>query len=97
MITKILGVFDLIAAIFFCINNLFDRADTWFPNKIIVILGFYLLIKGILFVAFLDFASILDVICAIIIFVSLVMPISPILSLVIVFFLLQKAFFSIFT
>lgn len=95
MITKILGITDIFAALFFFMNNYLDKGNFWFPDKIIFIFAFYLLIKGLIFLAFLDFASILDVICAIILFVSLSMIISPLIALFVIIFLLQKGFFSL--
>ena len=91
---KILGIFDILTALLFLINN-FDKSDAWFPNKIVLIAGIYLLIKGVLFLFILDFASSLDVISAVIILLSLVISIHPVLSLIVIIFLVQKGIFSL--
>jgi len=93
MLLKIFGVIDLGIAIFFALN-LFDKWGI-FPDKIILIAGIYLLIKGILFAIILDFASVIDIICAIIMLLSLSFSIAPLISAFVIIFLAQKAFFSI--
>lgn len=94
MLSKILGILDLLVAIIL-ILNLLDKNNTWFPNKIILVAGIYLLIKGLLFVFFLDFASTLDVISGIIILLWIILNIPSVVILLITVFLFQKAFFSI--
>jgi len=91
MITKLLGIMDLVTAIAFLLGNAFS----WFPSGVILFFAGYLLIKGLLFLIFLDFASIIDIICGLIILISIWLPVSTILAIIVVIYLLQKAFFSI--
>jgi len=95
MLHKVLGVADLITALAFFLNTFLDKTDHWFPDKIIIILAIYLIIKGIFFLVSLDFASIIDIICGIILILSIYMFIPLILSTVVLVFLLQKAIFSL--
>ena len=95
MIVKILGMTDIIAAVSFFINNNFDKSG-WFPNSIVIIFGIFLLVKGVIFLSSMDIASILDIICAAIIFVSVIF--FPIHALVVFFvdiYLILKGFISI--
>lgn len=92
MLLRVFGVIDFAIAAFFAIN-IFDKLG-FFPDKIILIAGIVLLVKGIFFLIFMDFASIIDIICGIIIIISIFIPISQIISALVVIFLLQKAFFS---
>ena len=95
MLIKLFGVLDLLTAIVFLINNNFDKAHNWFPNSIVLILAVYLLLKGIFFVLILDFASLIDIICAVIILISLYIWITPILAFLVIIFLAQKGIFSL--
>ena len=95
MLAKILGVLDLIVAAVFFVNNTFDKSDSWFPDKIVLIMGIYLLIKGILFLLTIDFASSLDVIASIIIIISAWVTIPLILAIIVLIFLVQKGLLSL--
>ena len=95
MITKLFGILDILTALAFFLNNNFDRTGSWFPNSLVLILAIYLIIKGIIFVIILDFASLIDIICAIIILISLVTPINAVLTFLVVIFLFQKGIFSV--
>ena len=95
MLLPTLGVLDILTAILFFINNNFDKSGhDWFPNRIILIAGLYLLIKGLMFIIFLDFTSAADVIAAVIILLSLIVHIPVILTAIVVLFLVQKGIFS---
>jgi len=96
MLIKILGITDIIIAILFTINANLDKWN-WFPDRIILWAGIFLLIKGILFVLTLDFASLLDIICAIVILLSLTFNISLLISAIVILILLQKGFLSLAT
>ncbi len=91
MIFKILGILDLITALVFLINNWFDKTLHWFPDKIVLVLAIYLIIKGIFFLISLDFASIIDIICGIVIILSLYFTIPLLLAAIIFIYLLQKS------
>jgi len=91
MIVKILGIIDIITAISFWIFGIFHPG---FMSGFILILGFYLLIKGIAFAVRLNLMSIIDVVCALIILAStsIVMPIF--IVIIVALFILQKGIFS---
>ena len=67
MIGKLLGIGDILTAILFNFYNNFGL----FPTEWVLVFGIYLLIKGGLFSLSLDIASIIDVICAILMLGSL--------------------------
>jgi hypothetical protein len=94
MIIKMFGIMDLIVALAFFINNFFDKTSDWFPNKIILVLAIYIIIKGLFFLFTWDLASIIDIICGILILLSTYWIIPAILASIVIIFLLQKAFFS---
>ena len=91
MIVKILGLADLIVAAIFLISVYFLS----FPTTIILVAGIYLLIKGLIFSILLDVASILDVICAMIILLSIPFNLSLLLSSVVLLFLILKGIMSL--
>ena len=95
MIMKLLGVADLIIALLFFLNNTFDKSDAWLPNSIILWAGIVLLVKGIFFLIFLDFASIIDIVCGLIIILSAFMSIYWLLAFLVAVFLVQKGLISI--
>jgi hypothetical protein len=94
MLIKFLGITDIIIAILFTINANLDRAD-WFPEKIIFWAGIFLLVKGILFVLTLDIASVLDILCAVVMLLSLIFNMPLIISAIVIIILLQKGLFSL--
>ena len=91
MIIKFLGILDICAAIFFWIFSFFN----FIPEKLILIIGFYLLIKGAVFLISADIASVLDIICAGFIFLSLSFTLPKFVPILITLFLLQKGIFSL--
>lgn len=91
MIIKILGVCDIISGLLIFLNSMYN----FIPETIMLVAGFYLLIKGIVFVIGKDFASIIDVICSLVIFISLAYSIPYFISVIIFVFLLQKGIFSL--
>lgn len=94
MLIKILGITDIIIAILFTINSNLDKWN-WFPDKIVWWAGIFLLIKGILFVLTFDIASVLDIVCGIVILLSILFNIPLIVSTIVILILLQKGFFSL--
>lgn len=90
MIVKILGTLDILAAIIFWLFGMFHII----PSSIILIIAFYLLVKGIIFVISLDIASVLDIIVSVLIFVSLSFTLPKIIIFLISLFLLQKGILS---
>jgi hypothetical protein len=95
MIVKLFGLIDLVIAVIFFINSNLDKIGGWFPDHIVTIAGVYLLIKGLFFALTFDFASILDIICAVVILISVVIHIPLAVSAIIIILLLQKGFFSL--
>lgn len=94
MLIKALGVFDILAALAILLDAL-DRANSWFPRNIILAVGILLLVKGLFFLIFGDFATIFDIICAVIILISLAVSMPLILMIIIGVFLLQKGIISV--
>ena len=66
MIIKILGILDIISALIFWLLLFFNL-----PKILLLLIAFYLLIKGSIFLISADIASILDILCAGIIFLAL--------------------------
>ena len=91
MIVKILGILDIIAAIIFWLFGMFHII----PSNIILIVAFYLLIKGIIFLISLDVASILDVIVSVLIFISLNFALPKVIVFLIALYLVQKGILSL--
>ena len=91
MIIKILGIADILSSVLFFISTLSDA----FPHKIILTIAIYLMLKGIIFAILADFASILDIICGIIIAVSIFANLPVLLIFIICIFLIQKGIFSL--
>jgi len=90
MILKILGSLDILSGIVFWMSGLFH----FIPQKIMIIFAFYLLIKGVVFLISKDIASILDVCCSLIIFLSFSYSIPAVIVIIIALFLIQKGILS---
>ena len=75
MIIKILGILDIFIAVVFWLFGIFHII----PSSFILILGLFLLVKGIVFITGLSIISFLDIISAVIIIIAsaseIVMPI----------------------
>ena len=91
MIVKILGILDIIAAILFWIGGMFHII----PANMLLIVGFYLLVKGAVFLIFKDIASILDIVCSAVVFLAVSFSIPLIIVIIVSLFLLQKGIFSL--
>ncbi|MFA5020201.1 MAG: hypothetical protein WC533_03820 [Candidatus Pacearchaeota archaeon] len=89
MIVKILGGFDIVAAlvIFFSYFN-------FIPEKLILFIALILLAKGIFFLISKDIASAIDVVIAIVLISSTQIHIPYAITALMAFFLIQKGFFS---
>jgi hypothetical protein len=94
MLLKLLGILDIIVAILFFIDGVFNKSS-WMPSKIILYAGIYLLIKGLIFVFMLDFLSVIDIACSLIILLSILIHIPFLLVFIVVFFLIQKGLLSL--
>jgi hypothetical protein len=92
MIVKILGILDLLAAIFFWVFGLFGII----PQSIIFAFAFYLLIKGTIFLITAErFASILDIACGVIMFLAISFSMPEIVTILVALYLVQKGIFSL--
>jgi len=91
MIVKILGALDVFIAIIFWIFGVFHLH---FLAGFILVLGFFLLIKGIAFAATLNIVSVIDIICAFVIIGSTSMAMPLFVVIIVSLFLLQKGIFS---
>ncbi|MFH1358664.1 MAG: hypothetical protein ABIH37_02135 [archaeon] len=91
MIVKILGSLDLAVGILFWVYGIFHVE---FLGGIVLILALFLLVKGLVFVASLDVASVMDIIFAILILIGLVVALPKVIVIIIAILILQKGIFS---
>jgi hypothetical protein len=91
MIIKLLGILDIIAALLFWLFGFFHII----PQSLIILVGVYLLAKGILFVVSFDIASMTDIIAACLILASLSFAMPKILIAIITIYLIQKGVLSL--
>ena len=91
MILKVLGALDIFTAICFWIFGIFHLS---FISNLILILGFYILIKGIAFATTLNLVSIIDVVCGFIMIGSTSYSMPIVLVIIVSLFILQKGIFS---
>jgi len=92
MLTKILGLLDIFAAITFWLSVFFHII----PKTLVLLFAFYLLVKGVFFLISLDIASIIDVVCAGVMFLSFNYSLPAFVPILVTLFLLQKGVFSLF-
>jgi len=93
MFVKLLGILDIFIAVCFWIFGVFHV----FPGKFIMILGIILLAKGIIFIIGLSVASIIDIVCAIIIIIASAVNVPLVMTVLVALFLVQKGLFSLFS
>ncbi len=91
MIVKFLGGLDILSALAFWFFFFFNII----PEKIIILVAFYLLVKGVFFLISRDIASLLDIISSGIIFLSLNYAIPSFVAILTSLFLLQKGILSL--
>ncbi len=91
MIIKILGALDILIALSFWIFGIFDLE---FMSGFILILGFFLIAKGIIFLTQLSIASILDLVSAGLIIYGTSVALPNVIVIIVSLFLLQKGIFS---
>lgn len=94
MVVQLLGLIDIIAGASFLFDSLLSYLHLSFLDFFVKIFGAALLIKGGVFAIGLDFMSILDVICAIIILASLFYAIPIQFVLIISAYLILKGIAS---
>ena len=92
MILKLLGAIDIFVGMCFWLFGIFHIL----PDSFILILGLFLLVKGVVFITGLSITSFLDILSSIIIIVAssseVIMPNAVVI--IITLFLLQKGIFS---
>ncbi len=90
---KLLGILDIATAILFWMFIVFNASSL---SGIILLLGLFLLVKGIAFSANLDITSIFDIASAVIILIASSREIHIIFVIAVCLFLFQKGIFSLF-
>ncbi len=93
-ILKLLGLIDILAAIIFWIFGIFRLQGNAFMVGFVMLLGFYLLVKGVAFIISADIASVLDIIAGIIIIATTGFAMPKIVVIIVSLYLLQKGIFS---
>ena len=91
MIIKILGVLDIFIGICFWIFGVFNLL----PKSFILLLGLFLLAKGVVFITGLSFASFLDILAAVLIIIASSVAFPLVVIIIISLFLIQKGAFSL--
>lgn len=91
LVIKILGSLDIFSAVIVWVAGVFHII----PSPLLLLVAFYLLAKGVFFLISADIASIIDIICAVIIFLSLSFNMPVFISIIVALFLLQKGVFSL--
>lgn len=92
MIVKILGILDIITAILFWIFGIFGII----PSSFILLFAFIILAKGLFFLISEHFASVIDVVIAGVMFLSVSFQIPQAIVIILALILLQKGVFSLF-
>lgn len=93
MIIKVLGTLDILVAVFVWLAHFFNII----PEQFILLIAILLLVKGVFFIitsGLANIVSIVDVVIAAIILLSLNFHIPDAIIIIIVLFLLQKGIFS---
>ena len=90
MIIKILGLLDIFVAACFWLFGIWGLI----PANFILLLGLFLLAKGVVFSTKLNVISILDIVSSIIIILSASNPMPDFVIILVALFLLQKGIFS---
>lgn len=93
MTIKILGIMDIVTAIVFLVFIIFNIKSL---AGLVLLLGFFLLVKGIVFVGNLSLASLFDIVSSIFIIYASSNEIHIIFVIAVSLFLLQKGIFSLF-
>lgn len=90
MIIKILGLFDIFVAACFWLFGIWGLI----PANFILLLGLFLLAKGVVFSTKLNVVSVLDIVSSVIIILSASNPMPNFVITLVALFLLQKGIFS---
>jgi len=92
MIIKILGILDIFLGLSFWIFVVFNLQNF---SGFVLLLGLFLLAKGIVFITNFSIASILDILSSIIIIIGSSTQLPLIVVIIVSIFLLQKGIFSL--
>ena len=90
MIIKILGLLDIFVAACFWLFGIWGLI----PANFILLLGLFLLAKGVVFSTKLNVISVLDIVSSVIIILSASNPMPDFVIILVALFLLQKGIFS---
>ena len=91
MFLKALGILDLFSVIIFILYS-------YTPFKLttlLIICAIYLLSKGLIFLLFGDLISIIDVVCGIVLLLTLFFILPKLIVMVVCIFIIQKGLFSL--
>jgi len=91
MIIKVLGVMDIFIALVFWIFGIFHIV----PDNFVMILGLFLLVKGIIFLTGLSVASIFDILSAGLIILATYITMPKFIVIIVSLYLIQKGVFSL--
>jgi len=91
MLVKLLGILDIFIAVVFWIFGVFHVI----PGKFLMILGIILLAKGIIFIMGFSVASIIDIVCALVIIIAGSITVPHVVIVLVSLFLVQKGIFSL--
>jgi hypothetical protein len=92
MIVKILGVLDIFVALVFWLFGMFELSVM---TGFILVLGLFLLAKGLVFAASFNLISVLDILSGIIIIAATGFAMPKVIVIIVSLFLLQKGIFSL--
>ena len=88
MLVKLLGLLDILTGVLVALLTFGIK------TPLLIILASYLIVKGVIFFSG---ASVMDLLCALIIFYAYLNHVPGIITGLIAIWLLQKGFFSLFT
>lgn len=91
MIVKILGLLDIFVGLLFWIMGVFNVDSL---QGLVLILGLFLLMKGVAFAVTLDVISVLDIVMSLIVIVGCSVDLPIFIVVIISLFLIQKGVFS---
>ena len=86
VVVKLLGILDISIAMCFWIFGIFG----WIPENFILLIGLFLLGKGVVFLTGLSVASVLDILAAIVIVIASGYDLPNVIIIIVSLFLVQK-------
>ncbi len=92
MLIKLFGILDIVISVLFFIAKIFNIN---YLNSLILLLGIFLLVKGMVFFIKPNITSMLDVTSSIIIIASSSINVHIIIVIIVSLFLFQKGVFSL--